>query len=178
MGSSSALTPRSGTPFAYGVDYLEQMVEQEVRSWYRTFYYWSRGLCPREESGARPIFNALADDFRVLLTSGNMMNKSEYWERLLSLHGVRRGDPPSQIVNLDMARIETDHVLVTFDLYKRGVTKKKFDSALLRRDISMPGGVAWVYVHESAHEMGVEPVLEPDHRGGLVTRRTPSGSAS
>ncbi len=169
MGTSSALTPRSGSPALYGVDCLEQMVEQEVRSWYRTFYYWSRGLCPREDSGALPIFKSLSDDFRVLLTSGIMMNKSEYWERLLSLHGVRRGDPPSQIVNLTMLRVERDHVLVTFDRFKRGVLKKKVDTALMRRAVDMPGGVAWVDVHESDHPLGAEPVVRRTHSGALVT---------
>jgi hypothetical protein len=169
MGTSSALTPRSGSPALYGVDCLEQMVEQEVRSWYRTFYYWSRGLCPREDSGALPIFKSLSDDFRVLLTSGIMMNKSEYWERLLSLHGVRRGDPPSQIVNLTMLRVERDHVLVTFDLFKRGVLKKKVDTALMRRAVDMPGGVAWVYVHESDHPLGAEPIVRRTASGALVT---------
>jgi hypothetical protein len=169
MGISSALTPRSGSPALYGVDCLEQMVEQEVRSWYRTFYSWSRGLCPKEESGARPIFNSLSEDFRVLLTSGIMMNKSEYWERLLSLHGVRRGDPPSQIVNLEMVRVEKDHVLVTFDLFKRGVLKKKFDTALMRRATDMPSGVAWVYVHESDHALVSEPEIRRVDSGALVT---------
>lgn len=176
MGSSSSLTPRSGSPALYGVDCLEQMVEQEIRSWYRTFYYWSRGLCPREESGMMPIFNALSEDFRVLLTNGSMMNKSEYRDRLFALHGARRGDAPSQIVNLDLQRVERDHMLVTFDLYKRGETTKKVDSALLRRAIDMPGGVGWVYVHESAHDLGGEMSLDRDSRGGLVTLRGSSGN--
>lgn len=169
MGISSALTPRSGSPALYGVDCLEQMVEQEVRSWYRTFYYWSRGLCPKEESGALPIFNSLSEDFRVLLTNGKMMNKSEYWVRLLSLHGVRRGGPPSQIVNLHLARVEKDHVLVTFDLFKHGVLKKKFDTALMRRATDMPGGVAWVYVHESDHALESVPEIRRMGSGALVT---------
>ncbi|MBK6576211.1 MAG: hypothetical protein IPG17_08440 [Sandaracinaceae bacterium] len=98
-----------------------------------------------------------------------MMNKSEYWERLLSLHGVRRGDPPSQIVNLEMVRVERDHVLVTFDLFKRGVLKKKVDTALMRRAVDKPGGVAWVYVHESDHTLGAEPVIRRTQSGALVT---------
>jgi hypothetical protein len=106
-----------------------------------------------------PIFDTLADDFRVLLTSGEMMNKSGYKARLFSLHGTRRDDPPSQIANLYLVRLENDHVLVTFDLFKNGIKKKKFDSAIMRRQEDMTGGVAWVYVHESAHELSDAPVL-------------------
>jgi hypothetical protein len=142
-----------------GADDLLEMVEREVRSWYRIFYAWSRAHGPCDEQGVLPIYNTLADDFRVLLTSGDMMNKAEYWQRLVSLYGTRREDPPSQIVNLELVRLDKDHVLVTFDLYKHGVKKKKFDSAVMRRQANMPGGVAWVYVHESVHDLSEAPVF-------------------
>lgn len=136
---------------------LRELVEEEVRTWYEIFYRWSRGVEPYEESEARKIYDTLAPEFRVLLTNGSMMDKSEYWGRLLSLYGVRRNDPSSHIVNLDIRPIGDEHMLVTFDLFKRGVKTKKFDSAILRSSMESPSGVAWVYVHESAHELSEVP---------------------
>ncbi|MBK8412187.1 MAG: hypothetical protein IPL19_29965 [Sandaracinaceae bacterium] len=72
-------------------------------------------------------------------------------------------------MNLEMVRVERDHVLVTFDLFKRGVLKKKVDTALMRRAVDKPGGVAWVYVHESDHTLGAEPVIRRTQSGALVT---------
>ncbi len=81
------------------------------------------------------------------------MNKSQYWQRLLTLYGSRSGDAPSQIVNLKLNTIEGGHILATFDLIKDGELKKKFDSALLRATSDAKNGVEWLYVHESAHEI-------------------------
>lgn len=136
-----------------------KLVEREVLSWYESFYRWTRALCEREESEVHGIYRALSTDFRVLLTNGTMMNKDEYWHRLLSLYGERSGDPPSHITNLDLRSVGHDHALVTFDLFKKGVLKKKFDSALLRAAPALPGGVEWVYVHESDHAISAVPAL-------------------
>jgi len=144
-------------PQAVPGSHFRSLVEREVRSWYDIFYRWSRGLCERDERHARIIYDRLAPDFRVLLTNGEMMNKAEYWDRLLSLYAERRNDKPSRIANLALHPIGADHMLVTFDLFKDGVAKKKFDSAVLRSAPDLPGRVSWLYVHESAHELTAPP---------------------
>ncbi|MEH6345782.1 MAG: hypothetical protein V7785_11895 [Bermanella sp.] len=134
-------------------DCLKQRASDEINQWYEMFYQWSRGLCKNEEKFVRPIFDALAEDFHVVLTNGVMMNKHQYWQRLLTLYGSRSGDAPSRIVNLKLNTIEEDHVLAVFDLIKDGESNKKFDSALLRLTKGTPNGVEWLYVHESAHDI-------------------------
>ena len=49
---------------------LVESARNEIQQWYNTFYQWSRGLCPREDQYIQPIFKALAEDFRVILTNG------------------------------------------------------------------------------------------------------------
>jgi hypothetical protein len=50
MKLSSGWPPRGGASLAPAcVESLEGKVEREVRSWYRIFYVWSRGLCPLDE---------------------------------------------------------------------------------------------------------------------------------
>ncbi len=136
---------------------LIESARNEIQQWYDTFYQWSRGLCPREDQYIQPIFKALAEDFRVILTNGEMMDKSEYWFRLKSLHGSREADPASHIYNLSIHSIDDEHVLVYFDLFKQGVAKKKCDSALLRKSTITSTGMEWIYVHESAHELTQAP---------------------
>jgi len=132
---------------------LKQQASEEINQWYELFYQWSRGLCKKKEMFVRPIFDALAEDFHVVLTNGVMMNKRQYWQRLLTLYGSRSEDAPSRIVNLKLNTIEDGHILATFDLIKDGELNKKFDSALLRASSDANNGVEWLYVHESAHEI-------------------------
>jgi hypothetical protein len=119
------------------------------------FYSWSRGLVPATRSNALPIYNALADDFRVVLTSGRIMGKDEYWERLVGLHGTRKDSPRSAIANVSLRPLSDDHLLAVFDLVKDG-REKKVDSAILRSSPQSSTGIVWVYVHESCHELQLE----------------------
>ena len=132
-------------------DTFEYDALREIQDWYHQFFLWSRGGCPQHDSYVTSIYESLAPDFRVWLTHGQMMDKREYWSRLLSLYGARAGSPPSQIVNLKTQRMEEDHLLVTFELVKEDGSARKFDSAVMRREPSAPGGVVWLYVHESVH---------------------------
>ncbi|MEE9383970.1 MAG: hypothetical protein V3V08_11215 [Nannocystaceae bacterium] len=150
-----------------------ELVANEIDEWYRDFYLWSRGLCSPDKGNIRPIYDVLARDFRVVLTSGDTLDKQDYWSRLVGLYGIRRGHPPSNIVNLSLRPVEAEHVLATFDLLKQGIRKKKVDSALFRRSSESRSGVVWVYVHESGHEIDAFPelasmprVLGPDGAGG------------
>lgn len=136
---------------------LSELIEKEVYGWYAIFYRWTRGLCEPNESEVEPIYVNLSHDFRVLLTSGVMVDREAYWKRLVSLYAARRGDPPSHILNLEMLPVGPDHMLVTFDLFKKGVLQKKFDSALMRRNPALAAGVEWVYVHESDHTLDSPP---------------------
>lgn len=138
---------------------LSELIEREVYGWYAIFYRWTRALCEPNEVEAEPIYANLSHDFRVLLTSGVMVDREEYWRRLVSLYGARRGDPPSHIMNLELLPAGPDHMLVTFDLFKKGSLKKKFDSALMRRNAELRSGVEWVYVHESDHPIDALPPI-------------------
>jgi len=138
---------------------LSELASIEIEEWYRVFHQWTRGLCPNDESYVRPIYDALADDFRVVLTNGDILKKAEYWSRLRKLYGARSKDQPSHTVNLNLMPIEENHLLAAFDLFKDGVLKKKVDSALMRRSPSAAGGIEWVYVHESAHDLDISPII-------------------
>ncbi len=128
------------------------LARQEIVRWYDAFYAWSRGLVSAHEPVPRDICDALAPDFRVVLTDGRMLDKLEYKQRLARLHGARAGSPRSQISNVKLQRISHAHLLATFDLIKPGVAIKKFDTAILRRAANSSYGVMWAYVHESAHD--------------------------
>lgn len=130
---------------------IEQLVETEIFRWYETFYSWSRGLVPKDEEYIRSIYDALAEDFQVVITSGELMLKESYWHRLYNLHNRRYSRPPSNIVNLKINHLYENHVLATYDLLKKGSSEKKVNSALLRYNQQNPAQVMWVYVHESAH---------------------------
>ncbi|MCX2546499.1 hypothetical protein [Pseudomonas sp. COW5] len=128
------------------------LVEAEVYRWYNLFFPWSRGMSSQSEGAIKPLYDALADDFRVVLTDGQIMERADYWERLWGLHGKRAGSPESHITNLSITPLPGGFFLTVFDLVKDGITKKKVDSALMRLDENSPSGISWIYVHESEHE--------------------------
>ena len=128
------------------------LVEAEVYRWYNLFFPWSRGMSSRSEGAIKPLYDALANEFRVVLTDGQIMSRADYWERLWGLYGERAGSPESHITNLSITALPGDCFLAVFDLVKDGITKKKVDSALMRLDQTSPSGISWVYVHESEHE--------------------------
>jgi len=128
------------------------LVEAEVYRWYNLFFPWSRGVACQSEGAIKPLYDALANDFRVVLTDGQIMDRADYWERLWGLYGKRVGSPESHIINLSITSLPGDLFLTVFDLVKDGITKKKVDSALMRLDPTSPSGISWVYVHESEHE--------------------------
>ncbi|HEX4550140.1 hypothetical protein [Pseudomonas sp.] len=128
------------------------LVEAEVYRWYNLFFPWSRGMASQSEEAIKPLYDALASDFRVVLTDGQIMGRADYWERLWGLHGKRVGSPESHITNLSITPLAGGVFLTVFDLVKDGITKKKVDSALMRLDPASPSGISWMYVHESEHE--------------------------
>ncbi|PTT30325.1 hypothetical protein [Pseudomonas sp. HMWF021] len=128
------------------------LVEAEVYRWYNLFFPWSRGMASQSEAAIKPLYDALASDFRVVLTDGQIMGRADYWERLWGLHGKRVGSPESHITNLSITPLAGGVFLTVFDLVKDGITKKKVDSALMRLDPASPSGISWMYVHESEHE--------------------------
>jgi hypothetical protein len=128
------------------------LVEAEVYRWYNLFFPWSRGMASQSEAAIKPLYDALASDFRVVLTDGQIMGRADYWERLWGLHGKRVGSPESHITNLSITPLADGVFLTVFDLVKDGITKKKVDSALMRLDPASPSGISWMYVHESEHE--------------------------
>ncbi|NIF19655.1 hypothetical protein [Pantoea sp. Cy-639] len=128
------------------------LVEAEVYRWYNLFFPWSRGKCSQSESAIKPLYDALDDDFRVVLTNGQIMGRADYWARLWSLYGEREGSPESHIIDLSIEALPGGFFLTVFDLVKDGIPKKKVDSALMRLDPKSPSGVSWIYVHESEHE--------------------------
>ncbi|MCH4897459.1 MULTISPECIES: hypothetical protein [unclassified Pseudomonas] len=128
------------------------LVQAEVYRWYNLFFPWSRGVASQSEEAIKPLYDALANDFRVVLTDGQIMDRENYWERLWGLHGKRAGSPESHIINLSITPLPGDCFLTVFDLVKNGITKKKVDSALMRLDPDSPSGISWIYVHESEHE--------------------------
>ncbi|MGE1173294.1 MULTISPECIES: hypothetical protein [Pseudomonas] len=131
------------------------LVEAEVYRWYNLFFPWSRGVASQSEGAIKPLYDALAEDFRVVLTNGEIMGRADYWERLWGLHGQRAGSPESHITNLSITPLPGGFFLTVFDLVKDGITKKKVDSALMRLDEHSPSGISWIYVHESEHERAV-----------------------
>ncbi|MBK5417763.1 hypothetical protein [Pseudomonas sp. TH31] len=128
------------------------LVEAEVYRWYKLFFPWSRGVSSKSEGAIKPLYDALASEFRVVLTDGQIMGRTDYWERLWDLYGTRAGSPESHIINLSITPLPGDFFLTVFDLVKDGITKKKIDSALMRVDHTSPSGISWIYVHESEHE--------------------------
>ena len=141
------------TTSAVSLSALEHLVETEIFRWYEIFYFWSRGLVAKDEKYIRSIYDALAEDFQVVLTSGELMLRERYWYRLYNLHNTRYSKPHSNIVNLKIKHLYENYVLATYDLLKEGSSEKKVNSALLRRNQQNPTQVMWVYVHESAHEI-------------------------
>ncbi|QQZ44056.1 hypothetical protein IF690_11155 [Pseudomonas sp. SK3(2021)] len=128
------------------------LVKAEVYRWYNLFFPWSRGVSSQSEGAIKPLYDALASEFRVVLTDGRIMGRTDYWERLWDLHGKRAGSPESHIINLSITPLPGDFFLTIFDLVKDGIAKKKIDSALMRIDHTSPSGISWFYVHESEHE--------------------------
>jgi hypothetical protein len=128
------------------------LVKAEVYRWYNLFFPWSRGVSSHSEGAIKPLYDALANEFRVVLTDGQIMSRADYWERLWGLYGKRAGSPESHITNLSITPLPGDFFLAVFDLVKDGIAKKKVDSALMRVDRSSPSGISWIYVHESEHE--------------------------
>lgn len=101
------------------------LVEAEVYRWYNLFFPWSRGVASQSEGAIKPLYDALASDFRVVLTDGQIMDRADYWERLWGLYGKRVGSPESHIINLSITPLPGDLFLTVFDLVKDGITKKK-----------------------------------------------------
>lgn len=132
-------------------DNIPDWTRVEVNRWYRHFYAWSRALVSADDTNVRHIFDALAEDFRIVLTDGRLMDRADYGNRLTGLYGTRRGSPASEVANLMVLTISDQYALVVFDLMKPGMPGKKVDTALLRRDPRAPAGVSWVHVHESEH---------------------------
>lgn len=139
---------------------FEELVETEVKNWYRVFYAWSRGTVPDDIKEILSISNALAKDFRVLLTNGQLMKRETYIERLAGLYGTRANSKQSHICNYEIEILADGIALVTFDLFKEGVKAKKFDTAIIRRAPEAEGGVTWVYVHESEHDLDEPATIE------------------
>ncbi|WP_241192883.1 hypothetical protein ACLBNB_11505 [Pseudomonas chlororaphis subsp. aurantiaca] len=65
------------------------LVKAEVYRWYNLFFPWSRDMSSQSEGAIKPLYDALASEFR----DGQIMGRADYWERLWGLYGKRAGSP-------------------------------------------------------------------------------------
>jgi len=151
---------------------MEHLATTEILRWYDLFYAWSRGLVPKEERYVRSIYDALASDFHVVLTTGIRMSREMYWTRLYDLHAERSCSPRSTLDSLQLKPAGSGHTLAVFELLKEGSPDKKINTALLRVDDNAPCGVTWVHVHESLHETSKRTEIIAQHRSTTLRRRT------
>ena len=121
----------------------------EVRELHAFFETWFRGALPDDEEAFARFERALAPEFEIALSTGELLTREEILERVRAGHG--RGQVAIRVERPVAHPLSDGEVAVCYEEWHvapNGVSRGRSCRALLRPSDDAPGGVEWVRVDE------------------------------
>ena len=113
---------------------------------------WTTGRLPETDAAFAGFADALGSEFQIINPEGVMETRQHVVSRFRQRHGARG---PSFTISIGDAKcrlFEAEFGLVSYqEIWRRGEEPAGtiLSSAWLRTDAVAPGGVLWLYLHET-----------------------------
>lgn len=127
----------------------EQAAREEVLDLHRFLSGWLDGSLPKTRQAFARFSGALAGDFTIVFTSGNLIGRQAMIAELWDSHGMKSPPYPIEIKTLATRPLGAEYCLATYREYQpMGHAMPRVCSALFRLS-SSGDAVEWVHLHET-----------------------------
>ena len=129
---------------------IKEKVETEIVELHQFFQDWFTAELPDTDQAFARLPAALADDFCMVIPSGNLVELDSLLVGLRGGHGAQ----PGIRIWIENTRVQMNEGtlwLATYEEWQEvdGAKQGRISTALFTEDASAPGGLKWRHVHET-----------------------------